>query len=82
MRTPEVSKLLRQVRLNAGMTQQELADVLMVDKAYISRVENGHQIPDAITYNNWLAVTKGPIFAFTYVFGEDGGATKLLQTSI
>jgi len=32
---------LKEERLNAGMTQQQLADKIGADKGYISRIENG-----------------------------------------
>lgn len=78
MQTKPVAEGLRQLRIDARMSQQDLAERLMVDKAYISRVENGHRIPDAETYNNWIAATNGPIFMFTYVFGSDTGGFKTL----
>lgn len=79
MLTPKVASGLRRLRIQAEMTQQELADVLMVDKSFISRVENGHQVPDAETYNNWIAVTKGPALMYIYVFGGDDPFSKKLQ---
>lgn len=33
---------LREVRLKAGLTQQQLAEKIGTKKSYISRVENGH----------------------------------------
>lgn len=79
MHTPNVGPVLRKCRLAAGMTQQQLADVLMVDRVFISQVENGHRRISAEMYNDWIAVTKGPILAFTYVFGEiDGMSVKTI----
>lgn len=49
-----VSSELRELRLGAGFTQQELADMLMVDRKYISRVETGAQVPDAIMWLTWI----------------------------
>jgi DNA-binding XRE family transcriptional regulator len=80
MLTPKVAKGLRECRLSAGMTQQQLADVLMIDKSYVSKIENGHAVPDAELYNNWIAVTKGPVFMFRFVFGGADGS-KVLQSS-
>ena len=69
MRTPQVGPLLLECRKRAGMTQRELAEQLKIDPSYVSKIENGHVVPDAELYNNWLAVTQSPVLAFTYVFG-------------
>jgi HTH-type transcriptional regulator/antitoxin HipB len=36
-----IAEKLRQERINAGMTQQQLADRIGAKKSYISRIENG-----------------------------------------
>jgi HTH-type transcriptional regulator/antitoxin HipB len=36
-----ISERLRQERINAGLTQQQLADRIGAKKSYISRIENG-----------------------------------------
>lgn len=36
-----LAERLKEERLNAGMTQQQLADKIGADKGYISRIENG-----------------------------------------
>lgn len=36
-----LSERLKEERLNAGMTQKQLADKIGADKGYISRIENG-----------------------------------------
>lgn len=71
MQKKPIGALLKACRERAGMTQQELSDILMKDVSYISRVENGRQIPDAETYNDWISVTNGPLLAYVYVFGDD-----------
>jgi transcriptional regulator with XRE-family HTH domain len=68
--TPQVAPVLLKCRKASGMTQKELAEILMIDPSYVSKIENGHAVPDAVLYNNWIAVTKGPVLVFTYVFGE------------
>ena len=72
MHTPNVAPVLKKCRLNAGMSQQQLSEILMVDKTFISRVESGQRRISAELYNDWIAVTKGPVIAFNYVFGTDG----------
>lgn len=76
--TPRVGPLLRRCRIEAGMTQQKLADILMVEVTFISKVETGKRRISAEMYNDWISVTQGPITAFTYIFGEGGG--KVLQS--
>jgi len=78
MRRRPIGALLKACRERAGLTQQELADILMKDVSFISRVENGKQIPDAETYNDWISATNGGLLMYVYVFGDDG--TKVLQT--
>jgi transcriptional regulator with XRE-family HTH domain len=36
-------RALRQLRLDAGLTQQELADRVGIGVEYVSRLENGHR---------------------------------------
>lgn len=36
-----IGKLIKQQRLNKQMTQQELADLLNVDRQYVWNIENG-----------------------------------------
>lgn len=43
------AQILLDARKNAGLTQQELADRIGVDKGYISRLERGLTIPTVST---------------------------------
>lgn len=38
---------IRKIRLQRGMTQQELADAVLVSRPYINRVENGRIRPSS-----------------------------------
>jgi HTH-type transcriptional regulator / antitoxin HipB len=38
----ELSDLIKTARLDAGMTQQQLADKIGTQKSYISKIENGN----------------------------------------
>jgi HTH-type transcriptional regulator/antitoxin HipB len=38
----ELSDLIKTARLEAGMTQQQLADKIGTQKSYISKIENGN----------------------------------------
>ena len=44
------AEILRDARKEAGLTQSELAERIGADKAYISKVENGHTIPTVATF--------------------------------
>ena len=46
MRLPEQLKKLRKLR---GFTLEELANRCGLTKGYLSRIENGHQIPEVST---------------------------------
>lgn len=81
MLTPQVAPVLLQCRKRSGMTQKELAEILMIDPSYVSKIENGHVVPDAELYNNWVSVTNGPVLAFTYIFGEGAGGIKALLST-
>lgn len=37
-----VGQTIREERINAGLTQQKLADQIGAKKSFISRIENGH----------------------------------------
>ena len=39
-----IAQTLREERIRAGLTQQQLADLMGTKKAYISRVETGKQV--------------------------------------
>jgi HTH-type transcriptional regulator / antitoxin HipB len=38
----ELSEMIKSARLEAGMTQQQLADKIGTQKSYISKIENGN----------------------------------------
>ena len=49
MDAEKTGKLIRQLRKEQNMTQEELASVLNVSKFAVSKWENGHNLPDAVT---------------------------------
>lgn len=71
-RIPSVSAGLKACRVRAGLSQQQLADAIGRDKAYVSRVENGHITPDVDTYHLWIEVTNSRYMMFSYIYGDDG----------
>ncbi len=48
MKKRQLTKLLKQVRLDAGMTQAEVADRISQTQSYVSKYENGEQRLDII----------------------------------
>lgn len=57
---------LKSARLRAGMTQEGLAQLLNREWKYISRVENGHQLPDVMTFDEWVELTQAEDFMHLY----------------
>jgi DNA-binding XRE family transcriptional regulator len=58
---------LRQLRIKAKLTQEKLAEYLMLPVTTISKIENGRQVPDAVTYENWLWVCTHEAVKFIYI---------------
>ena len=45
--------LLRSIRMAAGFTQAQLADVLGIGQSYISKVERGANFVDVLLFVKW-----------------------------
>lgn len=48
-KTAIVGKRLKQYRLDADMTQQEVADYAGIDRKTVNRIENNHFLPNIDT---------------------------------
>ncbi|NMD45068.1 MAG: helix-turn-helix transcriptional regulator [Clostridiales bacterium] len=48
----EIEKKLKEARVNAGLTQEQLAQKIMVSRQTISNWENGKSLPDIISIMN------------------------------
>lgn len=46
-------KLLRAVRVQAGLTQIQMADALGVGQSYVSKLERGENFVDVLLYARW-----------------------------
>lgn len=46
-----LGKRLRYLRKENGLTQEQLADIFLLNKSSISRYEKGHQVPEIDTLN-------------------------------
>jgi len=45
--------LLRSVRVEAGLTQAQMAEVLGVGQSYVSKLERGENFVDVLLYVRW-----------------------------
>ncbi len=45
----EISERLKEMRQNAGMTQEEVAEKIMVSRVTVSHWENGKSLPDIVS---------------------------------
>ncbi|MCU6798030.1 helix-turn-helix transcriptional regulator [Paenibacillus sp. WQ 127069] len=69
----DLSVTLRALRERAKYTQEQLADYLGIAAATISKIENGHRVPDALTYENWVYICIHPPKRFEiYYEGRQG----------
>ena len=48
----EIEKKLKDARANAGLTQEQVAEKIMVSRQIISNWENGKSLPDIISIIN------------------------------
>ncbi len=64
-KTKKVAKRLKQYRLDAGLSQQEVADNAGIDRKTVNRIENFHFMPNIDTLlrlTTALAVKPADIF--------------------
>lgn len=64
----EIRQELRQLRIQAGYSQEQLADYLALTQSTVSRIENGKQVVDAATYKNWIWVCEHPPVEFEFYY--------------
>lgn len=72
-----VSERLRELRIHAGYTQDELAGILMTTAPTICKIEKG-RVPDAVMYENWKYVCLEQPKKFVYIHRKGGAG--ILQT--
>ncbi len=48
----EINKKLKEARLNSGLTQEQVAEKIMVSRQTISNWENGKSLPDIVSVMN------------------------------
>lgn len=49
----DLRKLLRSVRVKAGLTQVQMAVALGVGQSYVSKLERGENFVDVLLYSRW-----------------------------
>jgi transcriptional regulator with XRE-family HTH domain len=55
---------VKRLRMVAGITQAELADLMGVDRAYISGLEQGHRNPTIVSLWHVAKALNAPVRAF------------------
>jgi transcriptional regulator with XRE-family HTH domain len=48
-------KLMRSIRMKAGLTQAQMAEALGVGQSYVSKLERGENFVDVLLYARWCA---------------------------
>jgi transcriptional regulator with XRE-family HTH domain len=51
----QLSRTLKELRTNKGISQEQLAVKMKQDRSYISRIENGHKTIGVDTFISYLA---------------------------
>lgn len=59
---------LKKLRLSAGKTQGEIAELLGIERSYLSRIERGERDIDLSLLERWLSACG---FSFELVIAED-----------
>lgn len=49
----DLRALLRKVRVQAGLTQVQMAEALSVGQSYVSKLERGENFVDVLLYARW-----------------------------
>lgn len=66
-----ITELLYRLRINAGLTQTQLADILKVPQSYISKVESGERRIDIIELREVCLALNSNIVEFTIMLEKE-----------
>lgn len=80
-RTAENAKMLKEFRLRAGLSQDELASRLNIDRAIISRVENGKIVPVHEIVVKWAEVTNSAGLLAAHIGGENWRKQQKMESA-
>ncbi|MGE7114734.1 helix-turn-helix domain-containing protein [Lysinibacillus sp. NPDC047702] len=79
----KVGKMLKKFRINANITQEEMADQLNSTQSAISKLESGRKTIDIFTYAKWLKITDSELAGTALMLGVEMAnmLTHLSQTA-
>ena len=79
----KVGKMLKKFRVNANITQEEMADKLNSTQSAVSKLESGSKTIDIFTFASWLKITNSELAGTALLFGMEtaNAVTHLLQTA-
>lgn len=72
-------ELLREARLQAGLTQLELAELLAVPQSYVSKCEGGERRLDVLEARAWIVALGGSPAAFMEALDEELARAQALE---
>ncbi|ADO57465.2 MULTISPECIES: helix-turn-helix domain-containing protein [Paenibacillus] len=64
--------IMQACRVRAGLSQEEMAELLNRTQSCISKIENDHKIPDMTTLLRWVEVTGTREVLVAFLYGMDG----------
>ncbi|MGN0002177.1 MAG: helix-turn-helix domain-containing protein [Sphingobacterium composti] len=75
----DVGKMLKEFRIKAGMTQEDIANHLFLPQTSISKMENGNRTIMFDEFLKWITVTKQNKVAVEQLFGKEVAEQALKQ---
>ncbi|WP_082394261.1 helix-turn-helix domain-containing protein [Bacillus sp. JCM 19034] len=78
----QFGSILKKVRLNAELSQEELAEKMFLSRSAVSRLENDKLELKAGDLIRWFQVTNAPEIAAAIICGVDIGALMHLLSSL
>ncbi|MEB2281078.1 helix-turn-helix domain-containing protein [Lysinibacillus xylanilyticus] len=78
----KVGKMLKKFRIDANITQEEMAERLDSTQSAISKLESGRKTIDIFTFASWLKITESEFAGTEMMFGMEvaNALTHLSQT--
>jgi len=67
----KVGKMLKKFRVDANITQEEMAEQLNSTQSAVSKLESGRKTIDIFTYAKWLKITDSEIAGTALMFGME-----------
>ncbi|MEE3679097.1 helix-turn-helix domain-containing protein [Bacillus safensis] len=82
MRKLRLGVVLRKARLQAGISQERLAEILSRSRSCISKIENDQKVLDVPTYVRWMEATNAKEAMIATLCGIDPLAVTQQITAI